>query len=181
MGRVKSTNRFTKNHVSNLCRARYEGYLDKIVANKKLCPKCLTILSLEKFNKSSKRTNGYQLWCKQCGLNSKKVAYYAYRKERVSYLAREHLLKINYGLSMKEYEELLHKHGGTCKICNLYETQKSNPKGRIDSLRVDHDHKTGKVRGLLCSRCNFGLAQFKDSIKLLNNAIGYLKASYKGE
>jgi Recombination endonuclease VII len=64
---------------------------------------------------------------------------------------------------------------GACWICEKPETVRSNPNGIIDSLRVDHCHKTGKIRGLLCSECNFGLSKFKDDICLMERAIQYLK------
>ncbi|WP_083230265.1 endonuclease VII domain-containing protein [Curtobacterium sp. UCD-KPL2560] len=54
-------------------------------------------------------------------------------------------------------------HGGACAIC-----------GSTNDLRVDHDHKTGAVRGLLCSPCNVGIGWLQDDVALLRQAIGYL-------
>ncbi len=78
-------------------------------------------------------------------------------------------LKKTYGLSPAEYVDLVLQQGNLCKICGKPETIKD----RVD-LSIDHCHSTGKVRGLLCQRCNFGLGMFKDNVEYLSNAIDYL-------
>lgn len=70
-----------------------------------------------------------------------------------------------YKMTKEDYEELLKKQKGLCAIC------KTNPGVR---LSVDHDHKTGRVRGLLCRKCNLGIGFLKDSVDFLRNAIDYL-------
>ena len=100
---------------------------------------------------------------------------YKENPEKYKLSARKKLLKRNYGLSLETYVDMLNKQSGVCAICGKSETQQSNKKGKIDSLRVDHCHKTGKIRGLLCSKCNFGISQFGDDINLMNIAIKYLK------
>lgn len=85
-------------------------------------------------------------------------------------------LKINYGLSVDDYTNMLVRQGGVCAICRKPETTKSN-NGYIKNLAVDHCHSTGKVRGLLCHHCNTALGKFKDDITLLEAAIKYLKES----
>lgn len=61
---------------------------------------------------------------------------------------------------------------GRCAICREEET--ATARGRVRSLAVDHDHETGAVRGLLCSRCNTALGLFRDNPALLLEAIAYL-------
>lgn len=72
-----------------------------------------------------------------------------------------------YGIDSNQYEELLFRQGGVCAICQARAT--------TTRLAVDHDHKTGQVRGLLCKRCNHDLlGAAHDSIVILNRAVDYL-------
>lgn len=73
-------------------------------------------------------------------------------------------LRRRYKLSRSEYLELVELAAGQCAICH---DQKP--------LTIDHDHKTGKVRGLLCRQCNLGLGGFADSIERITNALKYLE------
>jgi predicted alpha/beta-hydrolase family hydrolase len=73
-----------------------------------------------------------------------------------------------YGLTIEEYRVLHDEQEGKCLICGQ-ECQT----GRM--LSVDHDHNTGKVRGLLCQNCNTGIGKFKDDPDLLKKAISYLE------
>lgn len=77
-------------------------------------------------------------------------------------------LKRRLNLSLEDYEQMQRQHDNKCAICK--ESEKDNP-----SLSVDHCHTTGKVRGLLCTRCNRGLGLFKDSQFNLEQAIAYLQ------
>ncbi len=76
-------------------------------------------------------------------------------------------LKFYYGISLEKYKEMELSQEGVCKIC-----KRKCPSGR--DLSVDHDHKTGKVRGLLCMLCNKGLGSFQDNKDNLLVAIQYL-------
>jgi hypothetical protein len=77
-----------------------------------------------------------------------------------------------YGLTMSKYETMLEAQGGTCAICR-------DPKrtGSFGFLDVDHCHATGKVRGLLCVRCNQAIGSLGDTIEGLERAIAYLRLS----
>lgn len=108
-------------------------------------------------------------------ISERKKRNYKEDPEKYKKKARGYQLKKQYNMTLEEYDELLKTQNFVCAICGLPETQHSNKKGKVDSLRVDHDHDTGKIRGLLCSRCNFGLGHFQDDKKLLNKAINYLK------
>jgi len=77
------------------------------------------------------------------------------------------------GMNEKSYNEMLVKQNGVCAICFKAETRKYR-NGTIARLSIDHNHKTGKIRGLLCSNCNIGLGNFKDNIEFLSNAKTYL-------
>jgi hypothetical protein len=74
-----------------------------------------------------------------------------------------------YGLQIEEYEELLDRQRGRCAICR-------EPAAGDLALAADHDHATGAIRGLLCSRCNNGLGSFRDDPGLLEAAVRYLNA-----
>lgn len=79
---------------------------------------------------------------------------------------RRHLLVLaKYGLSAEAWHEMLIRQAGRCAIC-------SSP---MESPHVDHDHRTGKVRELLCNHCNRGLGEFFDSPDLLMKAAAYVK------
>jgi hypothetical protein len=77
-----------------------------------------------------------------------------------------------YGLTVEEYNRILHDQDGKCAIRGCNRTGKDEARG--SRLHVDHDHKTGAVRGLLCSHCNTGLGKFLDSPDKLQAAIEYL-------
>jgi hypothetical protein len=98
-----------------------------------------------------------------------------FREQRKKYKPRE--AKNNrdwrlrqYGVTQEEYDLLFKKQKGCCKICG---TKKP---GHRKNFCVDHDHETGKVRGLLCSRCNFGIGLFDDDVGVLKKAIRYLES-----
>jgi hypothetical protein len=99
---------------------------------------------------------------------AKQRAWYAADPERSKQKARRAALA-KFGLTMAEYDALLHQQGGTCAIC-----KRTDSAGR--HLAVDHNHNTDEVRGLLCSNCNPGIGYFNDSPALLRAAIDYLNA-----
>lgn len=78
-------------------------------------------------------------------------------------------LKKNYGLTLEQFQALYDSQDGCCAVCGIHE---SNFKR---GLHVDHCHKSGQVRGILCTRCNPGLGYFEDSVEKLEMAITYLK------
>jgi hypothetical protein len=77
--------------------------------------------------------------------------------------------KTSYGITRDEYEEKFKQQEGCCAICSH-----QHQAGRRTGLVVDHDHKTGKFRGLLCHSCNRGIGLLKEDVKILNSAIKYL-------
>jgi hypothetical protein len=70
-------------------------------------------------------------------------------------------LKAKYGITVEEYQAMFDSQGGVCKLCGQEETTRISRGDGIRSLAVDHDHKTGKVRGLLCHQCNVVLGQYE--------------------
>lgn len=81
-------------------------------------------------------------------------------------------LKRNYGISRKTYLEMFEVQDGCCAICGAKET--TVIKGKTLSLAVDHCHKGGKIRGLLCKGCNQAIGLMKENPEILRRAIAYL-------
>jgi hypothetical protein len=81
-------------------------------------------------------------------------------------------LKKAYGLSLREWEAILRAQGGRCAICGRAEPDARDPR---KTWHTDHDHQTGRVRGILCGGCNLGLGCFGDNVESLMRAVRYLK------
>lgn len=86
-------------------------------------------------------------------------------------------LKKQYGIGLDEYNQMLKEQDGKCKICENEEVAINPQTKEPRRLAVDHCHSTGKVRGLLCSKCNTAIGALKDSVELLGKAILYLRSS----
>lgn len=93
--------------------------------------------------------------------------YHNHKKERTK-ANRNNVLKRTFGITLSDYYKMVSHRGNTCDICH-------NPPSGRGGLHVDHCHKTGRIRGLLCSKCNQGLGLFSDNLSLLNKAIWYLQ------
>ena len=101
-----------------------------------------------------------------------------YRKERATDPTgeaywRQHIWQ-TYGLAMDEYDGLLDRQGGVCAICRNPETAMSKTGDRVRRMVVDHDHETGRVRGLLCTACNTGVGCFRDNPSWMAEASTYV-------
>lgn len=147
----------------------------------KLCKKCglekpETEFKAQRHRMSPENPRGIASPCKQCDARTM-VVWREKNRNRCLEKAREWTeknpharkkshLKCAYGLSLEEYGRMKNEQGGACAICQKI------PKG---SLCVDHCHKTGKVRALLCCRCNITLGYFEASDKFFQLAVVYLK------
>jgi hypothetical protein len=112
-----------------------------------VCRKCHVILTPKNMVFSPGRIHTY---CKQCA--SLKSAWNAKRNW--------------YGITPEQYHEMLEEQSGGCYLCR--KTPTDNRK-----LDVDHNHKTGKIRALLCTRCNSLIGQFEADADLLNKVVDY--------
>lgn len=130
----------------------------------KHCPECDTTKPLGDFYLDT--TKGwYSRRCKACTI----AAADRWRRanpEKVARSQRNSALRRNYGLTENDLNGMLASQRQRCKICCVTIT--------IKSLVVDHDHETGKLRGLLCSQCNRGLGLLKDDPAVIRSAIRYL-------
>lgn len=95
--------------------------------------------------------------------------WYHKNKDRAYIAVRANKLKKQYGITIEQYDEMYKKQRGRCAIC------KRHYRTFIMGLAVDHDHKTGQIRGLLCGICNTYLARIKDDPTSL---VAYLKLEY---
>jgi hypothetical protein len=128
----------------------HDGYCTKClksVKGLKKCIKCKDILPIYLSFYPHKSA------CKNC--SSKK-----YKGVKETFLLK------TYGINLDAYNELKEAQSNKCAICKAEPTQRE--------LAIDHDHKTGKIRGLLCLNCNVGISYFKDNPFLLQQAISYL-------
>lgn len=144
----------------------------------KICPE-VNPQSLTNFQRATKTKHGCQSRCKTCRGKYykdnakeiiKQVAGWGKRNpDKIRVYERNYRMKALYGLLPGQYETMAAQQHNKCLICL-----------REKKLVVDHDHETGKVRGLLCNLCNSGMGHLKDSIEHLQNAINYLKDSQNG-
>jgi hypothetical protein len=88
--------------------------------------------------------------------------------------ARHSQLMYYFGISLEEYNEIFIKQKGCCAICGRHQTEFKKV------LFVDHNHTTGKVRGLLCMTCNLLIGRAKENITILEKALIYLNENKKG-
>lgn len=142
------------------------------------CAKCLQSKDIEDFYFRNKKKNLRSSYCKLCfheinGNYKRKTLTKTqiqqkreYEKNKDRY--RDKLYQKNYGITLRQYNEMLEIQNNICRICFGV-----NENGRY--LDVDHCHKTGKIRGLLCNSCNRLLSNAKDDTVLLESAIKYLK------
>lgn len=108
-------------------------------------------------------------YCKKC-VSIKRKTDWANNKEHIAKLNRASHIKKKYGVTQEDLEVLMKNQDGRCAICK---TDKGTRKS-WKSLAIDHDHETGKVRGLLCQICNTVLGMFNDDPKLFESSISYL-------
>lgn len=90
-----------------------------------------------------------------------------YRKRRDRWASH---IRRKYGLTAREYDELLASQGGRCAICGI-----ESPGGNTSRFHVDHDHASGRVRGLLCICCNQMLGTARDQPDTLRRGAEYLE------
>jgi hypothetical protein len=126
---------------------------------RKECSRSWRIKNMGRFMQKSKE------WAKANPKRIKDIQARSYGRQRKAHLMDK------YGISDRDYSLLMESQRGVCKICS-----KICASGR--ALSVDHDHATGRVRGLLCGKCNAGLGLFMDSKTNLELAIKYLNNSY---
>lgn len=141
----------------------------------KKCPCCGEVKPTTEFTRNNNHGKwGFHSYCKECK-NKKFKKYRIDNPEKCKRLYRNSNLKKLYGLTIEDIEIILKNQNYKCAICGreIFLHGASVDKNKI--ARVDHNHETGKVRGLLCNDCNRGIGLLKDNPLFLANAIKYLE------
>ncbi len=144
-----------------------------------VCTKCAYEKSVADFYPDLSRKKGFYPSCRECvkktrarwareNPEKRRIINQRWRQKHPDHWRRLSLSK--YGLEPEDYDAMLEQQGGLCAIC-----KRECVTGR--ALHVDHDHNTGRVRGLLCHKCNSGLGQFGDSLDVIRSALTYLGRS----
>lgn len=157
----------------------------------KTCSKCKVgfAATAEFFQRDASRKDGLYPRCKVCTQKGKRESdqrlktknkeeflerrrryvktYKIKHPDKTKHSDRNTRLKRKFGITTVDYDQMLAAQNGSCAICKQQPTS---------TLHVDHDHNTGRLRKLLCSRCNLGLGIFNDDVELFATAILYVEA-----
>ncbi len=131
--------------------------------------------------KCNKEFEGTYSWCPEC----KRLYMREYQKSNKDKISdqmrkwrkinpestKNSKLKFSYNITLDQYNSILIAQNNCCAICKRHKDEFKR------DLAVDHCHKTGKIRGLLCTGCNRGIAYLKDNIETCLSAIKYLNKS----
>jgi hypothetical protein len=154
------------------------SYENKTKPSTRVCRTCKTDKPIVGFPKDRYNKEGHKTECRDCGkIKSKKYRETSaeqraeYAKKHYSenpYRDKDTQLFRLYGITLNQFNYLVKLQDDKCAICGT-----ANP-GTRKNWNVDHDHNTGKVRGLLCWSCNSGIGKLKDDPTLLVKAATYL-------
>lgn len=128
----------------------------------KICTNCGTAKPLADFHKDAKAKDGKASWCKCCANKDKRTNR---KRTYCKVKKREWQVKTRYGISIEAVQQMHLAQGGKCVLCDI-ELANKRP-------CIDHCHNTGKVRGLLCHRCNIRLGGW-DDLAWRTRAMAYL-------
>lgn len=144
--------------------------------DEKLCSKCGESKAPVEFGNNRRTKDGKQAWCKLCmreyndsysKTDRRKEYFKKYFKSDHGY--NKHLQR-QFGITVEVYNDMLARQGHVCAICN-------QPCRSGRRLAVDHSHRTGEVRGLLCLDCNTAIGKLQDSSVIAYQAARYLERS----
>lgn len=166
--------------------------MSKPITTTKVCTKCHVEQPVLSFYVNRNTKDGRATYCADCQKQASRQwtsdhadhvkARNAAAREKPGYKdrARRDMQRwwlTQYGITVEDYEAMLAGQNGVCAICHLPERYVDPRTGRPRRLAVDHDHKTHRVRGLLCGRCNRAIGQFADEHERLLRASEYLRAA----
>lgn len=158
-------------------------------ASVKQCSRCRTVRPVAEFAPDKNHSSGLRSQCRSCRREGNRLYNAAHREERrakariyaskakrghraitLPERSRANRLKMKFGMTIEAYESLLARQQGVCAVCQ-------NPCSSGRRLAVDHDHRTGAVRGLLCGKCNTAIGAFRDDPALLLRASQYVQSA----
>ena len=122
------------------------------------CPSCGEDKTPEEFPRHRNRDSGRATYCKTCHNARNRES----KNRRGG--SRHYHLRQRYGIGASDVEALKESQGGLCAVCR-----------KLPAVQVDHDHVTGRVRGILCDGCNGGLGHFRDDPEVIRRAIAYVE------
>ncbi len=132
---------------------------DKEVQRQRLCSRCGQEKPIQQFVRNRSDRSGYGYHCKPCHNRVSRL-----NREKHHGSVQNYMLKHRYGITVDQLAEALAGQQGLCAVCLLRTAR-----------HVDHDHSTGKVRGILCFACNGALGQFNENVEWLERAVQYLE------
>lgn len=145
------------------------------------CTVCELEKTLDQFDRTTRTIDGRREQCKSC-----RSEYYQrhratwseeYKQKRADD-KRYWRIQKKYGLTREQYEKMLLSQNSACAICLKPEGGKYREK--VIHLSVDHDHNTGRVRGLLCRDCNTAIGKLREDTEAMNRAVIYLSTEWVG-
>lgn len=157
----KYFNEINKNQKVFEHRKRQMEAKNKETKNTKACTVCYHVLPLDNFSNAKNKRKGKCCQCKECVRKYKQE----HKKE-----AKNYRFNTAYGITLEKFNTLFYSQQNKCKICG---TRNFGLKGPA----LDHCHNTGKIRGVLCNKCNLALGLLNDDIEILRNAIQYLEGT----
>lgn len=110
-------------------------------------------------------------------LNKKKIlkrnaTYYSNNSEKVESQKWKYYLRYKFGIDPEQYSQMIEDQHNQCSICGYSPLDNAR---KTAKLYVDHNHTTGKIRGLLCMNCNAALGHFREDLTILKKAVNYLE------
>ncbi len=125
----------------------------------KVCPGCNEDKPMDQYYPQPNRADGYRVYCIPCN---------SAQNER-------HRFKRQYGLTLELYHIILEEQNNKCACCGTPIYKRTESPSKKLTAHVDHDHETGRVRGLLCGTCNSGIGHLGDNQEGIERALEYVK------
>ena len=145
---------------------------EDIATQTKVCCVCNTRKTFDEFYNLKNKSDGKSYRCKDCDDVARKK-WKSNNHERAYHSTRNNNLKTKYGIDIEWYNKKFEEQGCKCAVCGV-DKNSITGKNRHLNFAVDHNHVTGKVRGVLCNKCNRAIGMLGDSSEALRQAAAYL-------